>query len=554
MTYDVVIAGAGTAGCVLAARLSEDPTRRVCLVEAGPDYGAFDEGRWPRDLLDARMLAFSHSWETDREDRSQLRARVVGGCSAHNACVVIAGAPADYDEWGPGWMHAELEPYLERARLALDTRVFALEELSPWHRAFADAVDDPIVHEVNAKGTVRWHAGFAYLDPARGRDNLTVVADTLVDRVLLDGSRAVGIATLNGEIRGATVVLACGAYGSPGVLLRSGVGPASGLPVGEGLLDHVGVGVGFEGTDLFAEEMRRFADERPLFMGQVTLPLRSRDCPEGLWDLFAFPAGEEGADGRFEASSAVFAMKPVSRGRVSLTSDDPRAPLAIEHGFIADERDAIVLADGLEQLRGLAAREPVARYAARETRPGADVPALEHVRATARGFFHPTGTCAIGSVVDRDGRVLGHEGLAVADASIMPTIPRANTNLTGRDRRAHRGDARLTRVPEYDRRMKRPAAIHFTGDDGADTLLAAEPLALLIGFALDQQVPVQTAFSGPLKLKQRLGTLDPGAIATTDPDRLVEGIPRATGDPPFPRFDGAAGTGALRGRRRGVRR
>ena len=91
-SYDVVVLGGGTAGCVLAARLSEEPERSVCLVEAGPDYGPYDAGAWPADLLDARQLAFSHSWETDDEDdRSQLRARVIGGCSAHNACVVIEG-------------------------------------------------------------------------------------------------------------------------------------------------------------------------------------------------------------------------------------------------------------------------------------------------------------------------------------------------------------------------------------------------------------------------------------------------------------------------------
>jgi choline dehydrogenase len=94
--FDVVVAGGGTAGCVLAARLSEDEGCSVGLVEAGPDYGSFESGGWPGDLLDGTHLAFSHAWRTDREDRSQLRARVIGGCSAHNACVALRGVAADY--------------------------------------------------------------------------------------------------------------------------------------------------------------------------------------------------------------------------------------------------------------------------------------------------------------------------------------------------------------------------------------------------------------------------------------------------------------------------
>ena len=431
MNFDVVVAGGGTAGCVLAARLSEDLSRRVCLVEAGPDYGPYSGAGWPDDLLDARELALSHSWETDREDRSQLRARVIGGCSAHNACVVLRGAPEDYDEWGPGWTAHELEPFLARAERQLETRVFGDEELSPWHRAFADAAGpDAIVHPVNARGTVRWHAGFAYLDAARQRPNLSVVPETLVGRVLLDGTRAVGVATDGGDIRAGEVILAAGAYGSPGILLRSGVGAARGLPVGEGLLDHVGVGFGFDGTRLLQEEATVFAVDHPVYMAQVTVCARSSSCPPGVSDLFLFPALERSQDGVFGTSAAVFAMKPRSRGRVRLTSDDPRAPLAIEHGFLTDDADVGVLVDGVEQLRELAARDPVAGYAGRESRPGPDVAAVDHVRAAARGFFHPTGTCSMGSVVDQDGRVLGYDGLRVADASIMPTIPRANTNLS----------------------------------------------------------------------------------------------------------------------------
>jgi choline dehydrogenase-like flavoprotein len=428
---DVLVLGGGTAGCVLAARLSEDPGRRVCLVEAGPDYGPHAGGGWPADILDASWLAFSHNWETDREDRSQLRARILGGCSAHNACVVLEGSPADYDEWGPEWQYCVLEPYLARARETLCTRVLDAGELTPWHRAFADAAsDDAILHPVNIVDGVRWNAAFAYLDPARDRPNLTILADTLVDRVLLEGDRTVGAATSAGELLAGTTVLAAGAYGTPGILLRSGIGPERGLPVGEGLLDHVGVGAAWDATDRLAEETRRFeAEGGTLAMAKMTLRLRSSSCPEDTWDLFGFPAVDR-TEGGYEISAAVFAMKPRSRGSVRLNGSDPRTPLAVDHGFLADERDTQVLVEGFERLRGLVGDPAVHPDAGEELRPGPSVGADEHVRTAARGFFHPTGTCAMGSVVDAQGRVLGIESLVVADASILPTIPRANTNLT----------------------------------------------------------------------------------------------------------------------------
>ena len=437
--YDVLILGAGAAGCAVAGRLSAEPGRSVCLVEAGPDYGHLSEGRWPADILDPRWLALeSHLWEReDEEDRSQARARILGGCSAHNACVLLEGSPSDYD-WGPGWSYEELAPYLRRAAKTLGTHVIPEEELTPWHRAFREAGGAAsIVHPVNIVDGVRWHSGFAYVDPARGRANLTILADTLVDRVLLEDGRPVGAVAGGRELRAETVVVSASAYGSPAILLRSGIGPAdelarhgievvAELPVGEGLVDHVGTGAAWEPTPRLLEETAAHEATHGLYMGQVTIAARSRSCPDGISDLFVFPALDVGP----EISGAAFAMKPFSRGSVRLHGREAERPLAIEHGFLWDERDVEVLVAGFERLRELVRDASVRPYAGTELRPGEEVDAEEHVRASARGFFHPVATCAIGRVLDERCRVRGFENLFVVDASAIPEIPRANTNLT----------------------------------------------------------------------------------------------------------------------------
>ena len=415
--YDVLILGAGAAGCALAGRLSENPDRSVCLVEAGPDYGHLSDGRWPADILDPRWLALeSHLWERDDpEDRSQSRARILGGCSAHNACVILEGAPSDYD-WGRGWSYDEFAPYLRRAAETLQTHVLADEELTPWHRAFREAGgDDSIVHPVNIVDGVRWHSGFAYVDPARGRENLTVLADTLVDRVLVHNGRATAAVAGGRVLEADVIVVSAGAYGSPGILLRSGLG--SDLSVGEGLVDHVGTGAAWEPTERLLSETAAHDAEHGLYMGQVTIATDDR---------FVFPALDIGP----EISGAAFAMKPHSRGSVRLNGPEPETPLRIDHGFLRDERDVEVLTEAFERLRELAESEPVRPYRGAELRPGEHVGAEEHVRASARGFFHPVGTCAIGSVLDERCRVLGFENFYVVDASAIPEIPSANTNLT----------------------------------------------------------------------------------------------------------------------------
>ena len=451
--FDVVVAGGGSAGCVVASRLSESPDCSVCLVEAGPDYGAYDDGRWPADILNGCELAFSaRVGRSDPDDRSQLRARILGGCSSHNACAILPGAPCDYDEWGPGWTADELRPYLDLATETMRTRRFATassrrsaarcwtrppssaSRVSPTRpRTRAGVGPFP----VNAVGPVRWNAAFAYLDPARSRPNLTILGDRLVDRVRLEGERAIGVVLGDGSrIAARRVVITAGSYGSPAILLRSGIGPENGLPVGENLIDQPGTGVGWAPTEELQRDTRAHAERHPLFMAQVVVKAREQPVRRGHLGHPPLPRHRSSKDelghptGSYELSAAVFALKPRSRGRVRLASSDPHAPPVIEHGFLGDAADLEVLADGLALLRRLGASEAMSRYTAGEVRPGLDADPEAYIRETVRGYFHPVGTCALGSVVDASGAVLGHENLYVADASVMPTMPRANTNLS----------------------------------------------------------------------------------------------------------------------------
>ena len=482
MTYDVIVLGAGSAGCVLASRLTEDAHRSVCLVEAGPDYGPYVDGRWPEDLLFANELATSHDWGI-AGGWSSWRARVVGGCSAHNGCFLAWGSRADFDRWAEagndGWSYADLEPYRRLALEKLRARPSIVEDLEPLMRAGLDAAvevglpvlddfDDPDALQgtapilVNAVGDVRWSTAFAYLDPARTCSNLTIIADALVDRLRFDGDRATGVVVRVGgdevELSGDRIVLAAGAYCSPAILLRSGVGPAADLArlgvdvrvdlvgVGRNLSDHPRVEVAFRpSTHLLAETLEHSA-RRPA-RAQTLLKARSDACPPDTWDVQvmmrmrrALSADPRVSPEELLAHVFVHALKPDSRGHVRIDTLDPAAVPIVEHGFLSDanDRDSAILTGAVGLARQLAETRSMKGLLGDEVLPGAGVrdDALRHyVRATVGGYWHPVGTCRMGpgddpeAVVDPSGLLRGFENVYVGDASIMPDIPRANTNL-----------------------------------------------------------------------------------------------------------------------------
>jgi choline dehydrogenase len=456
--YDVVIVGAGSAGCALAGRLATRTNLRIALVEAGPDFGPREAGGWPSELVDAHHSPDTHDWGW-----AQSRARVVGGCSAHNEAAIVRALPGDYDRWGiPGWTDADLAPLVGEIAGALPAFVCDTAELTAWQRAFLEAAvasgfprlphanaatgDEGVAPFVqNISAGVRWNAAFAFLDAARPR--LTVVGDVLADRLEVEGDHARALIAhgLSGArtLHAGRFVLCAGVYGSPAVLLRSGVGPADALDklgirvqrdlpgVGANLHDHPGVAVEYEPTTRARRALRDDVRGGRFYEVQVV----AKTAPE----LHVLPYQTALGRGRFSFGVIAFHLEPHSRGRMRLTRRDADAPPAIELGLLtdADGHDANALLHGLRCIHSLAARAPLARAIARGPRPfSSDARLARYVRDNVSDYGHSVGTCRMGpspsggDVVDGHARVHGLANVFVADASIVPRIPRANTNLT----------------------------------------------------------------------------------------------------------------------------
>jgi choline dehydrogenase len=481
---EFIVVGSGAAGATIAGRLAE-AGRDVLVLEAGPDPGPFGSELWPPDLLDAARLGTSYDWGFDSAGTyaDQVvrfeRSRVLGGCTTHNGAVQTWGHRRDYDDWAalgnPGWSADELLPLFKRASETLRVRTYDAGELTPFQQAWFDAapgvglphlfdlndLDETVgiaTESVNIVDGVRWNQAFAYLDPQRDSGHLRIVGDAIVDRLVLEGTRVTGVVVRHGgepvTVRAQTVILAGGAYGTPTVLLRSGVGPGAALRdlgaptvvdlpgVGENLHDQPFVLMTWEGTPAMHAAMDAAAAAGAWLPDEQTMAKAASSFADGLFDLHLLPYSPI-RTGRHQRAwhAGASALLPKSRGQVRIGDLDPEAKPLIDHGFLTDPdgHDLAVLCEGIELLRELAARPELAPLMGAEVTPGGDLAdhasLRRHLLANVDNYWHPVGSCKMGpasdpvAVVDATGAVHGIEGCLIADASIFPVIPRATTAM-----------------------------------------------------------------------------------------------------------------------------
>jgi choline dehydrogenase len=386
--------------------------------------------------------------------------------------------PGDFDRWAaagnPGWSDEDLAPLLGDIERRLPQRRYRDDELAFWQKCFleaAAAAGFPRVHELsdpdsaegvapfhaNRRDSIRWNTAFAFLDPIRGRPGFSIVADTVVDRLIFRGGRAVALTgySPNGaiDLRAHRFVLCAGVYGSPAILMRSGIGPPGALQklripvhvplagVGSNLHDHPGIAIDYAPSPSARLAFEKDLADDTLYQSQVILKaLAERGQEESLLHVLPYQAPDESGAWRFVLM--VFVMRPRSRGSVRLSGRDPHDTVQIDFKFVSDPagHDLAALTAGVRLTRRIAKVPPLDRAIQREIVADelldSEVDGSRFIRSGAAGYGHSVGTCRMGpsweagDVVDPNGLVYGTENVFVGDASIIPEIPRANTNLT----------------------------------------------------------------------------------------------------------------------------